>query len=88
MTKESEKLEEKIVIPGLTDNKADKENKPKKPLIMEMEPEKYTPNFKINRFTDEGQDKIQYVFEVPEEKSAKEIDMDIRCNEIRLNSKK
>lgn len=58
MTKESEKLEEKIVIPGLTDNKADKENKPKKPLIMEMEPEKYTPNFKINRFTDEGQDKI------------------------------
>jgi hypothetical protein len=58
-TKETKSLEEKIIIPGLTDKKKeDKENAPKKPLIMEMEPEKYTPNFKINRFTEDGQDKI------------------------------
>ena len=87
-TKNTESLEEKIVIPGFTDKGKDKENVPKKPLIMEMEPEKYTPNFKINRFNENGQDKIQYVFDVPEEKSAKDIDMDIRFNEIKLNSKK
>lgn len=53
-TKTTESLEEKFVIPGFTDKGKDKENVPKKPLIMEMEPEKYTPNFKINRFNENG----------------------------------
>lgn len=39
--KEDEKNESNIVIPGITDNKA--ENK-KKPVIMEMGSSKYTPN--------------------------------------------
>ena len=49
---------------------------------------KYTPNFKVNHVTEGGRDKIQYIFDVPEEKSAKNIDMDIRCDQIKLNSSK
>ena len=55
---------------------------------MEMEPEKYTPNCTINKFEEDGMNKIQYIFEVPEEKSAKSIDMDIKSDELKLNSPK
>ena len=55
---------------------------------MEMEPDKYTPNCKINKFEEDGKNKIQYIFEVPEESSSKNIDMDIKSDELKLNSKK
>lgn len=64
---------EKIIIPGLTDKK----ETTKKSMIMEMESDKYTPNFDVKHITEDGQDKVVYTFSVPEENTAKEIDMDV-----------
>lgn len=56
-------------------------------MIMEMQgSDKYTPNFTVNHIEEDGHQKIQYVFEVPEETSAKDIEIDVKEDEIRLNS--
>ena len=39
--------------------------------------DKYTPNFTFKNIEEDGQEKIQYVFSVPEENSAKDIDIDV-----------
>ena len=79
-------MESNIKIPGLTDKDKEKENK--KPLIMEMESDKYTPNYEISHIVEDGLDKVVFVFQVPEETSAKNIDMDVSSTQIKLNSKK
>ena len=76
------------MIPGLTNKSGEGNKENQKKLIMQEISSKYTPNYKVNHVNEDGQDKIQYVFEVPEEKSAKGIDMDIRCDQIKLNSAK
>lgn len=82
----AEEQESKIVIPGLT-------NKPKepakKPIIMEMQgSDKYRPNFDVNHLPadEENPAKIQYVFQVSEESSAKDIEIDVSDTEIKLSS--
>ena len=56
-TQEEEKLESKIVIPGLTNkDKGNKENQKK--LIMHEISSKYTPNYKVNHLSEDGRDKI------------------------------
>ena len=55
---------------------------------MEMESDKYTPNHEISHIVEEGLDKVVFVFQVPEETSAKNIDMDVSSTQIKLNSKK
>ena len=80
-------MESNIKIPGLTDQDKEKENK-KPLLIMEMESDKYTPNHEISHIVEEGLDKVVFVFQVPEETSAKNIDMDVSSTQIKLNSKK
>ena len=52
-------VSEKIHIPGLTDKK---ENENKKPLIMEMVSDKYTPNHEVSHINEDGLDKVVYVF--------------------------
>ena len=84
MQKEEEKEESKIVIPGIT-NAKDEPNK-KKPVIMEMGSDKYTPNHKISFVNEDGVDKVKIVFDVPEESSAKDIDIDVSTDQIKLNS--
>ena len=42
-----------------------------------MESDKYTPNHDINHIVEDGLDKVVYVFQVPEETSAKLIDIDV-----------
>jgi len=79
-------MESNIKIPGLTDKDKEKENK--KPLIMEMESDKYTPNYEISHVVEDGLDKVVFVFQVPEETSAKNIDMDVSSTQIKLDSKK
>jgi hypothetical protein len=78
-TKDSEKdlseVSEKIHIPGLTDKK--EENK--KSMMMEMVSDKYTPNHEVSHINEDGLDKVVYIFSVPEENSAKDIDMDVSC---------
>lgn len=59
----------------MTDPK-DQPNK-KKPVIMEMGSDKYTPNHKISFVNEDGVDKVRIVFDVPEESSAKDIDIDV-----------
>lgn len=85
MSKEEEKEESKIVIPGIN-NAKDQPNK-KKPVIMEMGSDKYTPNHKISFVNEDGVDKVKIVFDVPEETSAKDIDIDVSTDQIKLNSK-
>ena len=54
---------------------------------MEMQgSDKYQPNFTLTHIEEDGVAKIQYVFQVPEESSAKDIEMDIKEDEIKLNS--
>lgn len=48
--------------------------------------DKYTPNHTVNHIEEDGVKKIQYVFEVPEESSAKDIEIDVKEDEIKLNS--
>lgn len=48
--------------------------------------DKYQPNFTLTHIEEDGVKKIQYVFQVPEESSAKDIEMDIKEDEIKLNS--
>ena len=57
-SKDKEKeIESNIKIPGMT---SEKENK--KPLIMEMESEKYTPNHEISHVVEDGLEKVVFVF--------------------------
>ena len=54
---------------------------------MEMQGgDKYQPNFSVKHLEEEGVKKLQYVFEVPEESSAKDIDIDVSEDTIKLNS--
>ena len=40
----------------------------------------------MNHIEEDGVKKIQYIFEVPEESSAKDIEIDIKEDELKLNS--
>ena len=54
---------------------------------MEMQgSDKYQPNFTLTHIVEDGRQKIQYVFQVPEESSAKDIEIDVKEDEIKLNS--
>ena len=55
---------------------------------MEMESDKYTPNHDISHIVEDGLDKVVYVFQVPDESSAKQIDIDVSSTQLKLNSKK
>ena len=73
-------------MPGMA--KPDQANK-KKPVIMEMScSDKYTPNHEVTHISEGGLDKVVYVFQVPEESSAKDIEMDVSDEQIKLNSAK
>jgi len=40
--------------------------------------DKYTPNFEVKDITaEDGTNQVQYIFSVPEESSAKDIEIDI-----------
>jgi len=54
---------------------------------MEMQgSDKYRPNFTVKHFTVDDVEKIEFVFNVAEENSAKDIVLDISESEIKLNS--
>ena len=73
-----------IKIGGINENN---QKEKKKPIIMEMQgSDKYRPNFTINHINVDGVEKVEFVFNVAEEKSAKDIDLDINESEIKLNS--
>jgi hypothetical protein len=78
-------ISSKIVMPGMSSGEG-KENA--KPLIMEQESDKYTPNHTIEHVSEDGLDKVVFVFQVPEETSAKNIDMDVSSKQIKLTSQK
>ena len=83
MEQQEKKDESKIIIPGINDNK---ENI-KKPIIMEVGgSDKYRPNFTLKHLDETNQ--VQFIFQVDEEKSAKEIDLDVSDSAIKLNSPK
>lgn len=82
--------ESKIFIPGIS-NKSE-QSKAKPPIIMEMQgSDKYRPNFDVHHLPSEDDDgsspgSIQYVFQVSEESSAKDIDVDVSGTELKLSS--
>jgi len=55
---------------------------------MEMESSKYTPNNEVKHIQEDGRDKIQFIFQVSEESSGRDIDIDVSSTQIKLNSKK
>lgn len=84
-SKQEEEKECKIIIPGLTD----KAKPPaKSPIIMEMGSDKYKPNHEVQHLPadEDGIESIQYVFQVQEESSAKDIEIDVSEQELKLSS--
>ena len=79
---EDEKVQKQIIIPGMD---SQKENL-KKPVVIESD--KYMPNHKVNEFEEDGSKFIQFVFEVPEESSSKDIEIDVSSDSLKLNSAK
>ena len=72
---------------------SDDKPKAKPPIIMEMQgSDKYRPNFEMSHLppqdTDDENDigSVQYVFQVSEESSAKDIDVDLSETELKLSS--
>ena len=53
---------------------------------MEMGSDKYTPNHTIKVINQDGIDKVQIVFSVPEEASAKDIEIDVSTDQCKLSS--
>jgi hypothetical protein len=80
---EEKKEAANIVIPGMPSLDEVSKSNMKKPMIIESD--KYMPNFDLKELSD---NQIQFVFSVPEESSAKDIDIDLSSDELKLDSKK